>query len=141
MSKIFCLGLHKTGTSSLGRALEFLGYKNCYGATHLRRQIGESKLMQALFSKQYEPLIDFAENYDAFNDLPWSVLYEALDDHFPDSKFILTTREDDAWLVSAKRYFGDTSSPFRLWMYGKPCLLYTSPSPRDLSTSRMPSSA
>ena len=38
------------------------------------------------------------------------------------------------------------------WFYGKaithgdqsttdPCLLYTSPSPRDLSTSRMPSSA
>ena len=25
--------------------------------------------------------------------------------------------------------------------YAKPCLLYTSPSPRDLSTSRMPSSA
>ena len=25
--------------------------------------------------------------------------------------------------------------------YCKPCLLYTSPSPRDLSTSRMPSSA
>ena len=24
---------------------------------------------------------------------------------------------------------------------GQPCLLYTSPSPRDLSTSRMPSSA
>ena len=26
-------------------------------------------------------------------------------------------------------------------VYRKPCLLYTSPSPRDLSTSRMPSSA
>eukprot|EP00831_Metopus_contortus_P034273 TRINITY_DN27341_c0_g1_i3.p1 TRINITY_DN27341_c0_g1~~TRINITY_DN27341_c0_g1_i3.p1 ORF type:complete len:138 (-),score=25.69 TRINITY_DN27341_c0_g1_i3:74-436(-) len=26
-------------------------------------------------------------------------------------------------------------------LYDKPCLLYTSPSPRDLSTSRMPSSA
>ena len=25
--------------------------------------------------------------------------------------------------------------------FGSPCLLYTSPSPRDLSTSRMPSSA
>ena len=25
--------------------------------------------------------------------------------------------------------------------HGEPCLLYTSPSPRDLSTSRMPSSA
>ena len=27
------------------------------------------------------------------------------------------------------------------WMIVQPCLLYTSPSPRDLSTSRMPSSA
>ena len=26
-------------------------------------------------------------------------------------------------------------------IFGYPCLLYTSPSPRDLSTSRMPSSA
>ena len=29
----------------------------------------------------------------------------------------------------------------RLLVLGTPCLLYTSPSPRDLSTSRMPSSA
>ena len=29
----------------------------------------------------------------------------------------------------------------RIYIYSKPCLLYTSPSPRDLSTSRMPSSA
>ena len=30
---------------------------------------------------------------------------------------------------------------FKCWYYSKACLLYTSPSPRDLSTSRMPSSA
>ena len=29
----------------------------------------------------------------------------------------------------------------KILLQGKPCLLYTSPSPRDLSTSRMPSSA
>ena len=35
------------------------------------------------------------------------------------------------------------SSTFFLWdkVQSKSCLLYTSPSPRDLSTSRMPSSA
>ena len=33
-----------------------------------------------------------------------------------------------------------TSDDYDLYLYG-PCLLYTSPSPRDLSTSRMPSSA
>eukprot|EP00831_Metopus_contortus_P041502 TRINITY_DN32571_c0_g1_i1.p2 TRINITY_DN32571_c0_g1~~TRINITY_DN32571_c0_g1_i1.p2 ORF type:complete len:170 (+),score=25.58 TRINITY_DN32571_c0_g1_i1:30-539(+) len=35
----------------------------------------------------------------------------------------------------------NTPPPIILSAYGKLCLLYTSPSPRDLSTSRMPSSA
>ena len=34
---------------------------------------------------------------------------------------------------------GNISVPLNLWLEN--CLLYTSPSPRDLSTSRMPSSA
>ena len=36
-------------------------------------------------------------------------------------------------------HFGLAITFLNLW--GRPCLLYTSPSPRDLSTSRMPSSA
>ena len=28
-SKVFCIGFHKTGTSSLGAALKILGYKVC----------------------------------------------------------------------------------------------------------------
>ena len=35
----------------------------------------------------------------------------------------------------------ETTMPLRRYLIGKGCLLYTSPSPRDLSTSRMPSSA
>ena len=34
-----------------------------------------------------------------------------------------------------------TGTPMPYWVEFKTCLLYTSPSPRDLSTSRMPSSA
>ena len=44
--------------------------------------------------------------------------------------------------------FNDSALDFSMWLYVKDygaqfktCLLYTSPSPRDLSTSRMPSSA
>ena len=37
----------------------------------------------------------------------------------------------------ALNYFRDVAIP----VYDQVCLLYTSPSPRDLSTSRMPSSA
>ena len=35
---------------------------------------------------------------------------------------------------------GDTEEDVK-WLVGKTCLLYTSPSPRDLAISRMPSSA
>ena len=38
-------------------------------------------------------------------------------------------------------HFITYSQPVRLDALSKNCLLYTSPSPRDLSTSRMPSSA
>ena len=39
--------------------------------------------------------------------------------------------------------FSHSQTPLNLseWMFTNTCLLYTSPSPRDLSTSRMPSSA
>jgi len=119
MSKVFAIGFHKTGTSSLGKAFEILGYKSCFGANELRAQLGEMKMMQSLFKEDYEEIFKFAEAYDCFNDLPWFAIYKALDLRFPNSKFILTTREESAWINSSKAYFGDTTSPFRLWLYGK----------------------
>ena len=45
-------------------------------------------------------------------------------------------------LDSLNVLFGGTNIPLKhLIRPGKDCLLYTSPSPRDLSTTRMPSSA
>jgi len=119
MSKIFAIGFHKTGTSSLGRALEILGYKSCFGANELRAQLGDSNMMQALFKSDFESIFKFAEAYECFNDLPWFAIYKALDQRFPNSKFILTTRIESSWLKSSKEYFGDTVSPFRLWLYGR----------------------
>ena len=52
------------------------------------------------------------------------MLYEDINHHLD---------EDSAWI---KQYRTPDKAPA-----GEPCLLYTSPSPRDLSTSRMPSSA
>ena len=45
------------------------------------------------------------------------------------------------WLLSLTMYAGDNGEEFPPGGSNNPCLLYTSPSPRDLSTSRMPSSA
>ena len=44
--------------------------------------------------------------------------------------------------VSKRAPSGVNSQPWKVYVVmGNTCLLYTSPSPRDLSTSRMPSSA
>ena len=50
----------------------------------------------------------------------------------PKQQFSQPQAEDGTQVVAAGGFFGS---------YLDICLLYTSPSPRDLSTSRMPSSA
>ena len=50
---------------------------------------------------------------------------------------IISQIHQDGWVPSNICFGDDGSNP--IVSYG--CLLYTSPSPRDLSTSRMPSSA
>ena len=53
--------------------------------------------------------------------------------------------QHDLWIISDEVYedlvFSDTTFASALAIPEIACLLYTSPSPRDLSTSRMPSSA
>ena len=58
-------------------------------------------------------------------------------------KFSLQIRGEGAVRLIATDYFAPSADgePAQLRAYASFCLLYTSPSPRDLSTSRMPSSA
>ena len=58
---------------------------------------------------------------------------------------MLFTRMDNARItsinISIDKAFTAAAARKSTLDYGNACLLYTSPSPRDLSTSRMPSSA
>ena len=70
---------------------------------------------------------------------------------FPSSNVKITLQGDDNTRVSGRKLFFNVQSgsnidyqsgkPHLQVAWANPCLLYTSPSPRDLSTSRMPSSA
>ena len=62
----------------------------------------------------------------------------------------LLREEVDKYKDKEHEQFNNRISKLEKWVWGcrtaamtalQPCLLYTSPSPRDLSTSRMPSSA
>jgi hypothetical protein len=118
MKKVFGIGFHKTGTTSLGVALEHLGYQVCHGAVPLRKALGHRLMMHMLYDGHLDPIMRLAARYDAFEDNPWFLLYRDLDRHFGGSKFILTIRDESRWLESASRYFGATQSDLRLWIYG-----------------------
>lgn len=91
MDKVFGVGWAKTGTTSLGRALEMIGY------SHVGQRMD---LVEDLMKGDDRRVWDVAETADAFEDWPWILLYRQLYERFPTAKFILTCREEQSWLGS-----------------------------------------
>ena len=108
-AKIICIGWHKTGTTTLGDALLKLGY-NVTGC--------REDLAFPLLENNMTPVFEVANQFDALQDMPWSVLYKELDHKYPGSKFILTVRDEAAWLNSIKNHFGSNYTALREWIYG-----------------------
>ena len=110
--KVFCIGFHKTGTTSLAVALKLLGY----------RVTGPNNTKDPdIADKVYALANELSEKYDAFQDNPWPVLYREMDERWPGSKFILTRRPADAWIRSQVKDFGLAETPMRRWIYGVGC--------------------
>lgn len=108
-TKVFCIGFQKTGTTSMGAALEMLGYRMTGGNWARDPEVSRVALQRAL---------ETAQHYDAFQDNPWPLLYREMDQAFPGSKFIMTIRPPEQWIKSAVKGFGTGTSPVREWIYG-----------------------
>ena len=108
--KVFCVGFHKTGTSSIGTALEILGYQvKGY----------DSSILPFIKNEEYRPVKSIISQYDAFQDNPWPLIYEYLDQNYPDSKFILTIRDPENWYKSISKHLGGSTTKMREWIYGR----------------------
>ncbi|ONK15811.1 sulfotransferase family protein [Streptomyces sp. MP131-18] len=81
--KIFGIGLARTGTASLNRALKILGHSSRH------------------FPRTYEEVLE----HDCATDTSVTLGYRYLDFMFPGAKFILTTRPVDDWLGSMRSLF------------------------------------
>jgi hypothetical protein len=99
-TKIFGIGLNKTGTSSLHVALRMLGLRSL----HWGGAEGYRKVRRA--HEEGRPLLHyFTEDYDAYMDIGWlTANFDLADAQYPRSKFILTTRDVDGWLNSRQRH-------------------------------------
>ena len=111
-TKVFCVGFHKTGTTSLAVALEALGYR-VTGPNGVNDPDIENNVLPMAY--------DLVERYDAFQDNPWPIIYKELDAKYPGSKFILMLRNPESWIKSQVRHFGREETPMRTWIYGIGC--------------------
>lgn len=94
--RVFGLGLSKTGTSSLGEALNRLGIPSIhypYDETTYR-ELREGRYRLSVL-----------ERYRAVVDIPVAPFYAQLDAAFPGSRFILTVRDEASWLRSAEMHW------------------------------------
>lgn len=108
--RVFCVGWHKTGTTTLGLALIKLGY-SVVGC--------RMDMVHPLNRGDLETVVRTAGDFDAVQDIPWAALFRELDQAYPNSKFILMERDEAAWLASARRHFKDADIPLHKWIYGE----------------------
>ena len=120
-SKIFGIGLSKTGTTSLYAALHILGFRA--GTFRHMKALGLEDWFKGDFTK------DYLQEYDAVTDAPLTTMYPELDERYPNSRFILTLRPVESWLVSIEKQFrksvkrgklrgGEYNKNVRLMTYG-----------------------
>ncbi|EAU47027.1 sulfotransferase [Salipiger bermudensis] len=102
-TKLFCIGFNKTATTTVEAVLREHGFR-------LPKQVDQEVLLRPVLDyKRLDLLKGFVEEYDAFQDLPFSQnrTYIACDAMFPGSKFILTLRDPEKWVESYIRYYRD----------------------------------
>lgn len=92
-NKIVCVGCPKTGTTSLASAFRKIFRFNIRG-------YDAGLMLNYIADGDFTPLFAAAENACFFKDWPWRHIYKELDRHFPGSKFILTVRDEQAWVKS-----------------------------------------
>lgn len=105
---MFGIGLSRTGTASLTSALSLLGYK----AEHFPSDAGTRRELAQFLAKPRHTLdLSVLGRVDAITDTPVSASYQALDQSYPGSRFVLTTRERASWLASCERYWVERLLP------------------------------
>jgi hypothetical protein len=112
-AKVIGIGFHKTGTKTLAACLEMLGFRN---RSHDREAFALWKL------GEIDTVLQMMEEFDSFEDWPWPFLYREARIRYPDARFVLTTRRDEAtWLESLTHHVarhGLTAFNYRKHIYG-----------------------
>jgi hypothetical protein len=110
-TRVFGIGMHRTATTSLHHAFETLGFDSWHWRTGNDARLIWEEMNSGLGSGRSATL----EKWYALCDLPIPLLYRKLDAAYPGSKFILTLRNEQAWLNSVKWLWSDRNPDRWTW--------------------------
>lgn len=99
-AKVFVIGRNKTGTTSMRQVLDSFGFR-------VADQTSAELMMEEWAKRDFGNIIKYCKTADAFQDVPFSLdfTYQAVDQAFPGSKFILTVRSSSQeWYESLIRF-------------------------------------
>ncbi|KAF8587165.1 hypothetical protein K439DRAFT_862684 [Ramaria rubella] len=101
--KVICLGLGRTGTSSLRDALEIIGFGPCYHMSVVFREDCEDMATWCKVGEgnaTMEDIRSLLDPYGSILDYPAAIYGQELYAAYPDAKYILTTRDPAKWAKS-----------------------------------------
>jgi hypothetical protein len=109
-------GFGRTGTASMKRALEILGYVKC----HHMEEVMKSRAQMGYWGDVAEGKpVDWDsvfEGYEASVDFPSSAYYRELAEAYPDAKVVLTVRSPESWYTSARATIYEIGLVFPNWL-------------------------
>lgn len=99
--KVIGAGFGRTGTESMKRALEILGFGPCYHMYEVLPHEDRVALWRKITAEEIKP--DWNEvfaDYNATVDWPGAFYWRELAAHYPEAKILLTVRSSDSWYAS-----------------------------------------
>lgn len=127
-NKIFNIGFHKTGTSSLTYFMQKNHFRVLHNTAYCMERLGlgqqndagedDGKPVELESILDIEKLNKLIQEYDFFSDNPWPLLFRLLDKEYPESMFILTRRKIENWTSSLLKHTGTQNTRMRRFIYG-----------------------
>lgn len=97
--KVICAGLSKTGTKSIAKALQVLGFSVFDFFEHII--VHHDEWVDIYRQGKTPDFLSMYKDVDAITDLPAAFWYDEIHQTFPDAKVILSVRDnEDVWVES-----------------------------------------
>ena len=101
MLEVMGTGFGRTGTHSLGLALEKLGFGPCYSMHEVARNPGHCEIWNHAMDGKPIDWVSFFHSYKSAVEWPSVAFFDEILQRFPTTLIILTMRDPESWYESA----------------------------------------